>query len=192
MKRRLGCNFHNVKKMIELKKASRIPPIVPYYKEGSLSMHHHRILTFLTAALLCGPAVAQMPEIHTTVNSGTLHDSCGPTDGSSFVIMLPESHIEVWVYSSFSNVTRHGGAATFQADPDKQNYNGGAAITACNGKGKNCVQKAGMVSITTVEGDTVTGTVQYLPAPWGRGSSFTENHTFRVKRIPNETPLYCG
>lgn len=140
-----------------------------------------RFLTpiFLLALLtLTNPARAQ--ELLTTIDHGTLRAICAPWGGPAFSIVL-DSKIYVSVYSSIDALEKSGGAARFHAGENPAPRKGKATISMCDSRGAACTNKEGMVSVTLITKDMVTGTIQLYPTGWGGDTARTENHTFKAK-----------
>lgn len=138
-----------------------------------------KLWAFLAIALALSAPLPGWGDEPYHVEGGTLKPSCAPWDGSAFDITL-DNHIHASVYASLEDIERQGGAVVFEAGTG-QMKEGMAIITKCDADGKNCKQRNGIVSITTIEKDKVIGVIQISISGWGRGYNGNDTHMFKVK-----------
>jgi hypothetical protein len=112
------------------------------------------------------------------IETGILQDSCAPWDGAAFAILL-DSNVAAFVYSPFESVVDEG-RAVFRIEPGKKT---GSIISGCDPAGKNCINRAGKITIERIEGDHVIGLIE-IPET-------SERHMFRVINDRNYEAL-CG
>ena len=137
-------------------------------------------LFFLTTPALVEDATPQAkpPTYVQHVEMGTIKKSCSAWGKPSFIIDLQNTHTVV--YASLNDIEKNGAAVVLEADP-KEARQGMAQITKCARGGDLCKLKDGIVSITTIEAETVIGVVQISMAGWGRSYNGNESHMFKAK-----------
>jgi hypothetical protein len=113
---------------------------------------------------------------------GTLIDRCAPWDGAAFSIHL-ENNINVSIYEDFKKIEKQKGTSHFKTTGPGEMKQGATSIFSCDQTGQNCTRINGIVSITRVNGDSVSGLIE-IPETNAR-------HMFQVQYDRAQQAL-CG